>query len=356
MVRIGVGIGGGGLRKVPPSVLDGCRVVMPKTRDRDRPSSRLRILVTGATGFVGAPLSRKLVEAGHSVRGTQHGPRRVPVDVVPVPIGDIGPETDWRSAVEGVQVVVHLAARVHVMREIASDPLAEFRLVNTAGTERLARQAAAAGVRRMVFVSSIKVNGEETIDSPIRASDPAAPSDAYGVSKWEAEQRLKAVAEETGLDFVVVRPPMVYGPGVQANFLRLLRAVDRGVPLPFRTVRNARSLVFLGNLTDLLARCVEHPGAAGATFLVSDGRDLSTPDLIRAMAEHLGRTARLVPVSPALLKSAGLLLNRGELVRRLVGSLAVDISQTRALLDWEPPIAIDAAMAETVSWYRALKG
>lgn len=309
------------------------------------------VAVTGAAGFVGGALAATLIGAGRAVRpllrvareGHTAGGRSV------VAVGDIGPATDWSAALAGVDCVVHCAARVHVMKEAAADPLAAFRAVNTGGTRRLAEQAAAAGVRRLVFVSSIKVNGERTApEASFLFSDPPAPEDAYGLSKWEAEQALWQVAAFTGLEVVVVRPPLVYGPGVGANFFRLLRLVERGWPLPLGAVDNRRSQVALDNLVDLLATCIDHPAAAGQTFLVSDGEDLSIPELIRRLARTMGRPDRLWPVPVPLLRLGGRLLGHSAEVARLVGSLQVDIEHTCRTLGWRPPITVDEGLRRAV--------
>jgi nucleoside-diphosphate-sugar epimerase len=311
-----------------------------------------RVLVTGATGFVGRHLCAALAARGVGVRAAVRGRPEVPVPGAAevVEVGDIGPATAWGAALDGVDAVIHLAARVHVMSDDSADPLSEYRRVNTAGTERLARQAAAAGVRRMVLASSVKVNGEETAPgAAFGASDVPAPADPYGVSKHEAEEALFSVA---GIEGVVVRPPLVYGPGVRANFLALVRAVDRGVPLPLGRISNRRSLVYAGNLADALALCAAHPAAAGRTYLVSDGEPLSTPGLVRALARALGRPARLLPVPPAALRAAGALAGRRAAVARLCGSLVVDDAPLRAELGWAPPLGVDAGLAETVRAYR----
>lgn len=246
----------------------------------------------------------------------------------------------------GCDVVLHLAGRAHVMHEEALDPLGRFREVNTAGTLNLARQAAAAGVRRFVFASSIKVNGEETAPNrPFRHDDAPRPADPYGVSKREAEDGLRALAATTGMEVVIVRPPLVYGPGVKANFLSLMRAVQRGLPLPLASVTgNRRSLVALDNLADLLITCVSHPAAAGQTFLVSDGEDLSTADLLRRMGRALHRPARLLPCPPPLLQMGATMLGKSAIGHRLLGNLQVDISHTRATLGWTPPITVDEGL------------
>lgn len=266
-------------------------------------------------------------------------------------MGELGPGTAWTDALRGVDVVFHLAARVHQLEDTAADPAAEYRRVNAAGTEHLARCAAARGVRRMVLVSSVKVNGESR-EQPYRDDEAPAPADPYGVSKLEAEQALARVARATGLEAVVLRPPLVYGPGVKANVLRLLRAVDSGLPLPLGGVRNRRSLVFSGNLVDALVACGTHPGAPGHTYLVSDGEDVSTPGLIRAIAAALGRSARLVPVPFPLLRAAGAILGKGAAVERLGGSLMVDSSGIRRELGWAPPFTLREGLERTAAWYR----
>lgn len=308
----------------------------------------MKVLVTGAAGFVGRHLCARLRAAGVTVH---EAVRRVEGAARPgvFAVGDIGPGTEWGPALEGADAVVHLAARVHMMSDAAADPLAEYRRVNVEGTLRLARQAAAAGVPRLVFASSVKVNGEGTPPGTAwRETDPPAPADPYGVSKHEAEQALAATA---GIETAVVRPPLVYGPGVGANFLRLMGAVHRGVPLPLGAVDNRRSLVYVENLADVLALCVSHPHAAGGTFLVSDGPPLSTPELIRALGRALGRRPRLVPVPCALLRGAASLVGRGPAVERLCGSLVVDDSYVRAALDWRPPFDAEAGLARTARAY-----
>ncbi len=317
------------------------------------------ILVTGANGFVGTALCNHLVAAGHRVRGALRRRDRLwkSVDGVDyVQVGDIGPDTYWSEALEGVGAVVHLAARVHVMHETAAAPLAAFRAVNVAGTEQLARVAAEKGVRRFVYASSIKVNGESTATTPFTEADTAAPVDPYAVSKYEAEQALRLTAKETGLEVVIVRPPLVYGPGVGGNFLRLLQLVERGVPLPLALVDNLRSMIYLGNFADALTVCTIHAAAAGQTFLVSDGEDVSTPDLFRALAAALGVPARLFPFPVTLLKLGGLILGKQSEVGRLTGSLQVDSSKIRNTLHWQPRHTLADGLAETARWYHAQIG
>jgi UDP-glucose 4-epimerase len=263
-------------------------------------------------------------------------------------ISEIDGSADWRYALGGCGVVVHLAARVHVMHDTAADRLALYRTTNTDATLNLARQAAQAGVKRFVFVSSIKVNGEGR-DAPYRETDVPAPEDAYAISKWEAEQGLWRIAQETGLEVVILRPPLVYGPGVKANFRRLLDIVERGWPMPLGAIRNHRSLLYLGNFVDAIRVCVEHPAAAGQTFLLDDGGPVSTPELIRAVARAMGRPARLLPVPVAVLEFVGALLGRRAAVSRLTGSLWIDDSLIRTRLGWTPPYSMEAGLAATVA-------
>lgn len=309
----------------------------------------MRILVTGANGFVGRALCAVLAERGHLVVAVVRPGRAAPARTEAAVVGDLDGDTDWSKALHGVDAVVHLAARVHVMRDEADDPLAEFRRVNVAGTRRLAEQAAAAGVRRLVFVSSVKVNGDNSPGRPFTDADPPAPPDAYGLSKHEAEMALAAVAAATGLETVVVRPPLVYGPGAAGNFRVLLDAVRRGLPLPLAAVRNRRSLVFVGNLVDALALCAEHPAAAGRTYFVRDGEDVSTAQLFRLLARALGRPARLWPLPPALLRAAATLLGRTAAADRVLGSLQVDDGALRLSLGWRPPFTLAEGLALTVS-------
>lgn len=261
--------------------------------------------------------------------------------------------TDWRDALQGASVVIHLAARVHVMHESAADPLAEFRKVNVEGAEHLARSAAAAGVKRLVYVSSIKVNGEETIGGQIysEASAPS-PKDPYGVSKWEAEQALQRVAAETGLEVVIIRPPLVYGIGVKGNLAQMLSAVSRRIPLPFAAVRNQRSLIYVGNLVDALISCSIHPAAAGKTYLVCDGEDISTPELLNSLGDEMGRPARLFQCPMWLLSMMGKIAGRSDQLLRLTGSLQIDSHKICSELNWKPPYRLQQGLQKTAQWYR----
>jgi nucleoside-diphosphate-sugar epimerase len=307
------------------------------------------ILVTGATGFVGRAVVARAVRDAIAVRAAVRQAAAAPIPgVEQIRVGNLASDTDWSAATAGIETVIHCAARVHMMQEQSDDPLTQYRRVNVEGTLRLARQAAAAGTRRFVFVSSIKVNGEGTPPgSPYTASDSPAPVDAYGVSKREAEDALAELGRTTGMEIVVVRPVLVYGPGVKANFLAMMRWLRKGVPLPFGAIDNRRSLVALDNLVDLLLLCARHEHAANRTFLVSDGEDVSTADLLRRLAAAMETRARLIPVPPALLRAGATMVGRGDLARRLLGSLQVDISPTRRLLGWSPPVSLDEGLRRT---------
>jgi nucleoside-diphosphate-sugar epimerase len=309
------------------------------------------VLVTGANGFIGRALCGVLAASGRRVRKAVRAPMRSLPDALAV--GDIGADTDWRTALEGVSGVVHLAARTHVLRETASDPLAEYRKINVSGTERLARSAAAGGVRRLVFVSSVKVSGECTGERPYAEDDTPRPEDAYGISKWEAEQALSRIAAETGLEVVVLRPPLVYGPGVKGNFLRLMNLVARGVPLPLGAVDNRRSFIYTGNLAGAIVKALDAPQAAGKTYLVSDGEDVSTPDLVRGLARALGVKPRLLSLPLAALGLAAALAGKRAEFARLTGSLQVDSSRIRRELGWDPRYSLARGLEETARWYHA---
>lgn len=309
------------------------------------------ILVTGGNGFVGTAMLARLNRDGVETRAcTRRRDVQLPADGHAVQIDGLTARTDWQAALDGVEIVVHLAARVHVMNDEAENALAEFRRINVDGTLNLARQAAAAGVGRFVFISSIKVNGEATRpDRPFFADDPAAPLDPYGISKMEAEMGLREIAATSAMEIVIIRPPLVYGPGVKANFSALARAVQRGWPLPLGRVNNRRSLVGLDNLVDFIATCTTHPRAANQAFLVSDGRDLSTTQLVRSMAQAAGANARLLPVPVWAVEAGAALLGKGDMARRLCGNLQVDISKARSLLDWVPPVSVEEGLRRAVA-------
>ena len=317
----------------------------------------MRVLVTGAAGFVGRALCPALAAAGHEViAGVREG-TAPPGAHAHRTLGDLAEERSLDAAVAGVDAVVHLAARAHMMRETAADPLILYRRVNVDGTRRLAEAAARADVRRFVLMSSVKVNGERTSMRPFTEDDPPAPADAYGISKREAEETLAAIASKMGLSAVALRTPLVYGPGVRANFLALLRLCDSPWPLPFGGVSgNRRSLIHLANLVDAIAVALVHPSANGI-YLVSDGEDLSTAGMIRRLRAALGRPTRLLPLPARLLETSLRLLGRGALADRLCGSLAVDTGRIARNLGWRPPITVDEGLAATVAWYRqAVRG
>ena len=301
----------------------------------------MRILITGITGFVGQSLSVRALKNGFKIRCALRKPVVLSGNIDLVVVGEINGNTDWSVALSDVDVVIHLAARLHIMREKAENPLEEFRKVNVAGTEHLARAASAMGVKRFVFVSTVKVSGEYTLPGQAFAEkDPPRPQDAYAQSKHEAEKGLREIAAQTGMEFVFIRPPLVYGPGVKANFGNLMRAVQGGWPLPLGAVHNQRSLVGLDNLVDFIVTCLSHPQAANQIFLVSDGKDLSTTELVRGMAQAAGVPARLLPVPVWALQAGASLLGKGDVFQRLCGNLQVDISKARNLLGWVPPVSV----------------
>jgi len=305
----------------------------------------MKILITGAAGFVGRTLWSHLTDLGHTVLPIVRKECGHRDQVV---FGDIGPASDWAELLGGCDAVVHLAARVHVMKDDAENPVALYRSLNTDATLNIARQAAEAGVKRFVFVSSVKVNGEGR-GTAYRETDIATPEDPYATSKWEAEQGLGQIATKTGLEVVILRPPLVYGPGVKANFLHLAHAVKRGWPLPLGAISNRRSLLYLGNLVDAIRLCTEHPEASGQTFLLDDGEPVSTPELITRLADAMGRKPHLFKVPVPILEMAGRLLGRRAAVARLTGSLFVDSSAIRSRLGWLPPYSMQTGLRQTLA-------
>ena len=307
------------------------------------------IAVTGANGFVGSHLCSHLTKEGHHTcliqRPAAQGAFQIP---------GIDSSTDWSDALSGVDIVIHCASRVHVLQDQVADPLAAYRAVNVAGTQRLAIQAAQLGVKRLIFLSSIKVNGECTRSGmSFNGLSPAVPLDPYGISKLEAEQALYQVSAQTGLEVVVVRPPLVYGPGVSANFLRLLRLVQRQIPLPLRSVHNQRSLLYVGNLVSFLTACALQPVAAGRTFLIADSEPLSTPELVQKLALALKTKPRLLPVPASLLSLLGRLSGKQAEFSRLTGSLVIDPSEAFQTLNWQPPFSTAEGLQITADWFLA---
>lgn len=315
-----------------------------------------RCVITGASGFIGRAVVQRLrTEEGISVQAlVRQGGQEFPNDVTVHSGFDLSTTTDWNPILFGADCVIHAAAHVHVMQVDSVEAPRAFHSVNVEGTLNLGRQAAQAGVRRFIFVSSIKVNGEYTDSGhPFTPADVPSPSDDYGLSKYKAEEGLRLVASRTEMEIVVIRPPLVYGPGVKANFLSLVHWLINGVPLPLGAVNNRRSLVALDNLVDLIAICIDHPAAANEIFLVSDDEDVSTSDLLRRMGRALGKPARLFPVPAGLLSTGALLLGRREWLRRLCGNLQVDISKTKRILGWRPPISVDEALSRAAAAYRS---
>jgi nucleoside-diphosphate-sugar epimerase len=313
-----------------------------------------KILITGANGFIGTAVCKRLRQSRiHMLTGTTRasyprvGPECIPMYHIP----EIGPDTDWSHAILGADSVIHLAARVHVMKDRSADPLAAFRRVNTDGSRALAAQAAAAGVKRFIFISTVKVAGENSPEGGFTESDPVGPEDAYSISKWEAEQALTEIAQKTGMEVVILRPPLVYGPGVGGNFFKLLKVIQNGVPLPLNAVQNKRSLIYVGNLADAITLTVESPGAANQTFFVSDVEAVSTPNLIKKISTILGKKPRLINFPLSVLKFVGALTGKSMAVSRLLGSLIVNTRHIEAQLNWRPPHSMERGLKETVDWF-----
>jgi len=310
------------------------------------------VLVTGGTGFVGRALVQRLyhdVKCGLLVAVRYQSQRtRLPAGVQIVDVGDIGSNTSWSRALKNISVVIHTVARAHVMNETIEDPLKEYRRVNVSATLNLAQQAAEAGIRRFIYISSIKVNGESTVTGHLfTPEDVPAPIDPYGISKLEAEIGLRKISEETGLEVVIIRPPLVYGPNTAGNFNRLLRVVASGMPIPLGAIQNQRSLVSLDNLVDLIVVCIDHPAAANQIFLAGDGEDISTPELLKRLGAALDKPVRLISLPEPILTFGANILGKRAMAQRLCGSLQVDISKTRHLLGWNPPLSVDEGLEKT---------
>lgn len=318
------------------------------------PGCVTHILVTGADGFVGSHLCSALETQGiHVRRSVWNITDRHSSANNWIATGDIGQDTDWRDSLEGIEVVIHLANRAHVMAEMAANPLAEFRRVNTLGTLRLAEQAQKYGVRRFVFVSSIGVHGETTLRGQKWVEDsPAQPANDYTQSKWEAEIGLRELADRTNWDIVVIRPPLVYGPGVPGNFLKLLHLVARRLPLPLKTINNRRSFVAVSNLVDFLRVCATHPAATNQTFLISDNKEISTAQLVRKLGHYIGVPQRLFPFPKFAIEWAGKLTGKSRTANSLLGDLCVDSSKAQKILDWRPVMSMDEQLFHTAQWYK----
>jgi len=312
-----------------------------------------RVLVTGANGFIGRDLCKKLLSENYNVRGAVRPEKAylLPEGVEARHIEFIDGDVDWKNILEGVDTVVHLAARAHVMKDSVSNSFSEYHKVNVIGTEHLALAATKSGVKRFIFVSSVKVNGEENVRA-YSEGDALVPKGAYSISKMQAEKRIKEITADCDMDFVILRPPLVFGPGVKANFLELMKIVDKGTPLPLAKVDNRRSFIYIENLVDAVLTCIKHSGSAGQTYFVSDNEDISTPELIRKTASALKKPARLFPFPKLLLFILGRIAGKGPAVDRLIGSLTVDISKIRNELDWKPPFTMEYGILKTAAWYK----
>lgn len=301
----------------------------------------MKILVTGANGFLGKKILEFCQFQSLDVRACARNANISKPNWTISP--NLGPAANWSAPLNGINIVIHAAARAHIIKDKVADPLAEYRRVNVEGTLNLARQAVAAGVKRFIFISSIGVNGNINI-RPFSADDHPNPAEPYAQSKWEAEQGLMQLASETGMEVVIIRPPLVYGPGAPGNFGSLVRWIEKGIPLPLGAIHNKRSLVGIDNLVDLIIRCIDHPAAANQVFLAGDGEDLSTSELLHGVGKAMGKPARLIPVPAGLLQFGATLLGRKAMAQRLLGSLQVDISKTCELLDWKPPYTVEEGL------------
>ena len=311
------------------------------------------VLVTGANGFIGRALCERMLIEGCKIRGTVRSSinlNDIPSGVYGIQIGSIGPDTNWKEALIGVDMVVHLVSPMRLMKDSLSKPFAEYQKVNAMGSKRLVLTAAELGVKRFIFMSSVKVNGEENIRA-YKESDTPAPKDSYGISKMQAEKLIKEISAESDMDFVILRPPLVFGPGVKANFLELIKTVYKGIPLPLGNIDNQRSLIYLENLVDAVLTCMKHPRAAGQTYFVSDDEDISTPELIRKIASALAKPARLFFFPKFFLSILGRLVGKGPMVDSLTKSLTVDISEIKEQLGWRPPFTMEQGLQKTAEWY-----
>jgi nucleoside-diphosphate-sugar epimerase len=318
---------------------------------------RSTILVTGASGFIGRAVCRSISDLGHVLGVVRHAQEEQNIANLDFLIADLTEDIDWSDHLKDVQVIVHCAARVHILKEFANDPLTEFRAVNVNATISLAQQAVASGVSRFIFLSSIGVLGAHTAIWSFAAASEASPQSAYAISKYEAEVALRKISLDTGLEVVIIRPPLVYGPDAPGNFAALIRALSSGVPLPLaRATQNRRSFVFIDNLTDLIRACLFNPAAANQTLLVSDGEDLSTADLLTRLGNALEQPVRLFPIPITILRVMSYLLGRQDMFQRLFGSLAVDINHTKFLLDWKPPVSVDDALMHTSMHWKLKNG
>lgn len=316
-----------------------------------------KVLVTGANGFVGSHLSKLLANIGYHVIGATRSVvnEQPSADFELRTVGDIGDDVDWGPVIDGVDYIVHLAARVHVMRDVEKDPLAAFRKVNVKGTENLLRHEAMRDVKRVIYLSTVKVYGDETREEPFSSADSTSPSDPYAKSKLEAEHLVEEIGASAGFETTIIRPPLVYGPGVGGNFVRLLELIDKGIPLPFGLINNSRSLVSVQNLCDLIRECLTNQSASNKRLLVSDNADVSTPELARLIASAMCRQPRLLPVPAALVRFAARLVGRSAEAARLIDSLQVDIDETMQALDWKPPASLPDGIRFTVKWYEEQK-
>ena len=315
----------------------------------------MKILVTGASGFIGRALVPRLIKTGHEVVTSSRSARFHPTEATLFPITDIGPDTDWRKALVGVETVIHLAARVHVMKDKSKDPLADNKLINTEGTRKLANDAANAGVQHFIFMSTVKVNGERNDFRPFCADDLPAPKESYATSKLEAEKALIQTVQFSNMRATIIRSPLVYGPGVKGNFISLLKLCKQGWPLPFGSINNRRSMIYLGNLVDLIYRLIMKPPTSTKIYMCRDSQDVSTPELFRKTSVALGVKPLIISFPLSLLSFLGALIGKTAVISRLTESLYVDDSPTRMDLDWTPPFSMLKGLKETATWFNTHK-